>query len=183
MKKVILVLALFAIAFTFSACSDSSLTGVDEQHQIAKMERPFKGNWEGMTYIISETGRLIDCQGNCTHLGLFEATVTYTVTYNAPPPYTTGGTIIDGEAEMIAANGDKVYLGNLTGNWMFNGLDPITGFPNSVYFDCVSDIVGGTGRFEGATGSFTGDGLQKFYATEPLRPQEISFTWSGTITY
>ena len=136
MKKVILVLVLFAIAFAFSACSDSTLTGVD-QNQTANTPVPFKGKWEGLTYATSETGRLIDCQGNCTHLGLFEATVTYTVTYNAPPPYTTGGTIINGEAEMVAANGDKVYLGNLTGNWMFNGVDPITGLPNSVYFDAV----------------------------------------------
>jgi|GEM_PF-5174197 hypothetical protein len=50
-------------------------------------------------------------------------------------------------------------------------------------FSCTTDINGGTGRFINATGSFEGEGTQNFYPLEPIRPQEVWFSWEGTITY
>jgi hypothetical protein len=177
MKKVILVLALFAIAFAFSACSDSTLTGVD-QNQTANTPVPFKGKWDGMTYMTGVFTRLIECQGNCTHLGLFEAVVTYDVSYINPEHPEYGGGILNGVATMTAANGDKVYLSNLTGTWRFiSNTNPMVGF------SCTSDINGGTGRFVNAVGSFSGEGTQNFYPLNPVQPQEVWFNWNGTITY
>jgi hypothetical protein len=44
-------------------------------------------------------------------------------------------------------------------------------------------ITGGTGRFEGATGSWTGTGTQNYYL-DPEQAQEIWYNWTeGTITY
>jgi hypothetical protein len=179
MKKVILVLALFAIAFAFSGCSDSSITGLEQPNQVTdKSPVPFKGKWEGMTYMTGVFTRLIECQGNCTHLGLFDAVVTYDVTYTDPEHPEYGGGIQNGVATMTAANGDKLYLENLTGTWGFiSNVNPMVGF------SCTCDINGGTGRFLNATGSFTGEGIQNFYPLNPLQPQEVWFNWNGTINY
>lgn len=177
MKALSLVLAVFVSAILLFGCSDTR-QDIISANNTDKMPVPFKGDWEGLTYMTSETGRLVKCTGNCTHLGLYEADVTYSVTYNAPPPNTTGGGLENGSATMVAANGDKVYLGNLTGTWWFANYPPTL-----VGFTCSGNIVGGTGRFTGATGNFQGTGTQNFYMTEPTRPQEVWYNWTGSISY
>jgi hypothetical protein len=145
-----------------------------------KVPVPFKGNWEGLTYTTGIYTRLIECQGNCTHLGLFTATVEYVLTYNDPnfpPDPFLGGGLASGSAEMIAANGDKLYLGNFVGIW-----DAELGQNPMVSFTFTADVIGGTGRFDGATGSLEGSGTQNLYEN-PLQPQEIWFSWTGLIMY
>lgn len=177
MKALSLVLVVFVSAFLLIGCSDTR-QDIISANNTDKIPVPFKGDWEGLTYMTSETGRLVTCNGNCTHIGLYDAVVTYDVTYNAPPPYTTGGAIENGAATMTAANGDKLYLGNLTGSWWFAN-NP----PTLVGFTCNGDIVGGTGRFSSATGTLQGTGTQNFYMTEPTRPQEVWYNWTGSISY
>ncbi len=84
------------------------------------------------------------------------------------------GTIIDGTAEMVSANGDKVFLDEMEGYWWFTG-------PSSVEFNAGGIIAGGTGRFINASGTWNGSGEQVFYMDN--RPQETVFTWDGSITY
>jgi hypothetical protein len=51
-----------------------------------------------------------------------------------------------------------------------------------VSFTFTADVIGGTGRFDGATGSLEGSGTQNLYEN-PLQPQEIWFSWTGLIMY
>ncbi len=81
---------------------------------------------------------------------------------------------MNGSVVMIAANGDKLYLSNVAGAWWFTG-------PSSVEFSAGGNVNGGTGRFENATGSFSGTGGQVFYVENI--PQETWFSWTGTMNY
>ncbi len=181
MKKLICVLVVLTAAFWFSGCSDSNITGLEQNSQVKTQAVPFKGTWEGAATTphpeMYPTPKEISCKGNCTHLGLFNADVNYMITYYDINNPLLGGYAIQGSAVMTAANGDKVYLGNLGGEWWFR--DP--GTFSTVEFTTVSDIVGGTGKFEGATGHFEGSGTQNFYFTN--QPQETWFSWSGNINY
>jgi hypothetical protein len=82
---------------------------------------------EGVVYVHG-TGT-----GNATHLGRFTATADVKI-------YTVAGFIM-GTWTYTAANGDKLFL---TG--VGTGVDPTHGSGNFT-------IVGGTGRFEGASGT------------------------------
>jgi len=57
-----------------------------------------------------------------------------------------------GSYEFTAANGDKVYA-------EFTGIATPTATPGVLYIEDTATITGGTGRFAGATGSFTGERL------------------------
>lgn len=175
MKKLMFLLVLVAIGFMFSGCSDMNQDIMSSNTD--KVPVPFKGNWEGMAYVTGLYTRYITCQGNSTHLGLFNAEVNYVITYNDPQHPEYGGAIVSGSAEMIAANGDKVYLGNLTGTWGFvSNVNPM------ISFTINGDVAGGTGRFEDATGSLEGSGTQNYYP-DPYAAQELWFSWTGSITY
>ena len=72
-------------------------------------------------------------EGNALHLGSIEAMVSSCVDTSTNPV-----TIYDAKLTMIAANGDELYLQG-------------SGEQGSTF-----EILGGTGRFENATGYFTG---------------------------
>ena len=106
------------------------------------VERPFAINGSGVATLITDPsgnpiGAIATGAGTATHLGQ------WTVIGN--PKYTpdSNGVIhSSGEATLTAANGDKL-------NFTIDGiLDPIAGVDQGVFY-----IVGGTGRFEGASGS------------------------------
>jgi hypothetical protein len=87
------------------------------------------------TLVISGTG-----EGNATHLGRFTATSEDSV--NIATTQSTG------TFNLTAANGDRIFtttVGHET------GFQP----PNVSSVTQTATIVGGTGRFAGATGSFT----------------------------
>jgi hypothetical protein len=106
------------------------------------VERPFAINGAGVaTLITDESGNPIGAiptgSGTATHLGQW--TVLGTVKYT---PDNNGVLRSSGEATLTAANGDKI-------RFQVDGiLDPIAGVDQGVFY-----IVGGTGRFEGASGS------------------------------
>jgi hypothetical protein len=52
---------------------------------------------------------------------------------------------------LTSANGDAIYT-------VFYGQGYLTDDPEWITFDVFHTIVGGTGRFEGASGSFVGVG-------------------------
>jgi len=80
---------------------------------------------------------LISGSGTATHLGQW--TVTGTVHYT---PDSNGVLHSSGEATLTAANGDKLQF-------QIDGiLDPVVGVDQGVF-----RFVGGTGRFEGTSGT------------------------------
>ena len=106
------------------------------------VERPFALNGKGVaTLITDESGHLIGAtptgSGTATHLGQW--TVTGNVTYT---PDSNGVLHSGGNATITAANGDKLQV-------QIDGiLDPIAAVDQGVF-----NFVGGTGRFEGVSGS------------------------------
>ena len=105
------------------------------------VERPFALNGAGVaTLITDESGHLIGAiptgSGTATHLGQW--TVSGTVHYT---PDNNGVLHSSGDATITAANGDKL-------NIQIDGiLDPVTATDQGLFH-----FVGGTGRFEGASG-------------------------------
>ena len=105
------------------------------------VERPFALNGIGVaTLVTDEAGHLIGAiptgSGTATHLGQW--TVTGNVHYI---PDSNGVLHSSGDATITAANGDKLQI-------QIDGiLDPVAGMDQGIFH-----IVGGTGRFEGATG-------------------------------
>ena len=104
---------------------------------------PFKGSVQAVeSYDIQFPTMLVDTSGsgNATHMGRF--TVTWEFTVNL---VTTEGI---GSAHFIAANGDSVF----TESTATAGPTETPGISRVVE---THTITGGTGRFAGATGSFT----------------------------
>ena len=106
------------------------------------VERPFALHGSGVATLITDPsgvpiGAVATGSGTATHLGQ------WTVTGN--PKYTPDADGVlhsSGEATITAANGDKLQV-------QINGiLDPVAGVDQGVFY-----FLGGTGRFEGASGS------------------------------
>jgi len=107
---------------------------------ISAVERPFALNGKGVApLIIDGSGNLIGAtptgSGTATHLGQ------WTVTGNVHYTPVNGVLKSSGDATITAANGDKLQI-QIDGT-----LDPVAGVDQGIFH-----IVGGTGRFEGATG-------------------------------
>ena len=106
------------------------------------VDRPFALNGTGVaTLITDESGNLIGGiptgSGTATHLGQW--TVTGVVKYT---PDSNGVLHSSGDATITAANGDKLQV-------QIDGiLDPVAAVDHGTFY-----IVGGTGRFQGASGT------------------------------
>ena len=116
------------------------------------VERPFRMQTYGV--VVDEGPNLGNCpfvtvlaegEGNATHMGLVSINRTHCFDPTADTP------ISDGYWEAVAANGDKIwgsYEGTLVPTDFNDKGEPIRGRIDSPY-----TIDGGTGRFEGASGS------------------------------
>ena len=87
-----------------------------------------------------------------------------TVNFSTLPPFAIAGT-----ATFTAANGDKFYT-------QFRGTSTPTGNGTS-RGDIYHTIIGGTGRFQNATGNLTGVALVN--ATNPTN----TVSYEGTLNY
>ena len=109
---------------------------------VSAVERPFALSGTGVATLITDgSGNLVGAvptgSGTATHLGQW--TVTGTVHYI---PDSNGVLHSSGDATITAANGDKLQV-------QINGiLDPVAAVDQGVFH-----FVGGTGRFEGVSGS------------------------------
>ena len=109
---------------------------------VSAVERPFALKGAGVaTLLTDENGHLIGAiptgSGTATHLGQW--TVTGNVKYT---PDSDGVLHSSGEATLTAANGDKLLF-------QIDGiLNPVAAVDQGVF-----RFVGGTGRFEGASGT------------------------------
>jgi hypothetical protein len=109
---------------------------------------PFKGSLGGEVTVTPLAppflGVDVEAAGQATQLGRFTLDVPHVVD---PATRTAVGTY-----EFTAANGDKVYA-------EFTGTATPTATPGVLYIEETATITGGTGRFAGATGGFTGERL------------------------
>ncbi|HSE22623.1 MAG TPA: hypothetical protein VLB68_13235 [Pyrinomonadaceae bacterium] len=104
------------------------------------VERPFALHGSGVATLLTDesgnlTGAIATGSGTATHLGQ------WTVTGNVKYTPDNGVLRSSGDALLTASNGDKLQL-------QIDGiLDPIAAVDQGLFH-----IVGGTGRFEGASG-------------------------------
>jgi len=115
---------------------------------------PFKGTLQAVENGIFDPGPPVTVSvtatgsGNATQLGRF--TYSYTVVIYLNPDNSGTGTLY---YDFVAANGDHLYsVGEGFGA-------PAEGIPATNHVVEQHTITGGTGRFEGATGTFTVDRL------------------------
>lgn len=107
-----------------------------------------KGAYDGHEADVVQDGNLlVDGRGvgTASHVGRF--TYTWKVTVDLATGLSTGGRI-----QLVAANGDVI-------NGLFVGLGVGTETPNVSHIVELVSITGGTGRFQGVTGSLTLDRL------------------------
>jgi acyl-coenzyme A thioesterase PaaI-like protein len=116
----------------------------------AKMKEegvPFKGEYTTVAeFLRGPAVQRITGTGHATHLGKSVFVANATVNLTTPPPFAIAGTAV-----FTAANGDQFYT-------RFTGTNTPTGNGTSRGV-LYHTITGGTGRFENATGSFTGIAL------------------------
>ncbi len=109
---------------------------------------PFKGSFEGNvthTPVDAQTDSvLVEATGNATQLGHFALAIPHFVNR---PTHAAVGTY-----EFTAANGDTVIA-------QFTGIATPTDVPGVLYIEETATIIGGTGRFAGATGTFLSERL------------------------
>jgi hypothetical protein len=105
---------------------------------------PFKGSLAGVVSVTPQdppfVSVVVNATGNATQLGQFTLAVPHTVnrsTRNAIGSY-----------QFTAADGDTLAAD-------FTGKATPTATPGVLYIEETATITGGTGRFAGATGSFT----------------------------
>jgi len=116
---------------------------------VAGDQVPFGGSLNGTATVSPRFGDPdfdvhveVDGGGNATHLGQFTASIPHNVDRRVPPP-----SFAAGEYVFTAANGDLLCA-------VFEGFSfPIGG--GVLYIEEEATIIGGTGRFAGASGSFT----------------------------
>jgi hypothetical protein len=134
----------FAAAVTLAALVLVGLAGP----AAAGEQVPFKGSLEGPvthTTVAPHTDYVVvDATGTATRLGQFTLTVPHFVDTSTR---TAAGTY-----QFTAANGDT-----LTAD--FTGVSVPTDVPGVIYIVETATITGGTGRFEGATGTFVAERL------------------------
>jgi hypothetical protein len=110
---------------------------------LAGEQVPFKGSLDGDVTITPLDPPFvsvdIDAGGNATHLGQF--------TLDIPHVVNRANGTAEGTYEFTAANGDTL-IAEFTGQAMRVA-------PGVLYIVENATIIGGTGRFAGATGSFT----------------------------
>jgi hypothetical protein len=109
---------------------------------LAQQQVPFKGSLNGVVKVGTPTPQglpvLVNATGNATQLGQFALAIPHLV--NRPTA--------TGKYQFVGANGDTLTAS-------FSGKATPTSTPGVLSIVETATITGGTGRFAGATGSFT----------------------------
>jgi hypothetical protein len=137
----------------------------------AARELPFKGTLEGSFTFVPDpppstfaSVGFAPLTGNATHLGRFTLTGPHRVNVAATPA-TAVGTF-----EFTAANGDTLRAS-------FTGLGTPTATPGIASIVETATIMGGTGRFTGATGSFIVERMVDLINLETTGSFEGTIIW------
>lgn len=156
-RSLLLLGALLVVAIPLAA---RSLEAKDEVPFKGKAMSEFRGEDFSNPPFLTTYFEIVS--GNCTHMGKItgEAEVHWYVLSLEP----LIAIPLSASITLVAANGDELYLTHSPGSW-----DPDIQGSVAEY-----TITGGTGRFEGASGSgdatATGSG-------------DVALTWKGTIDY
>ncbi len=160
-----LVLLLAGIAMLFGSCQKEALQTSSQNQDFLNISQkqnqqeksvPFKGK---MTLIVK--GNTVSGTGTATHIGRF----TIVEPNNHIKRNADGSLTITGTAIITAANGDEIHATHSGSvHFLSNGM---------VQVNAEFTIMGGTGRFAGATGSFEVLSL----------PNPGDYTLNGTISY
>ena len=147
-----LIAAATVLATVLSACGDSSIlepTAGDARSRVrmtAATERNGSLRPAGGICILvsrnllSPTHRILDYECRLQHLGLTTAQVDETT---APAP---GGVAVSAAITYTAANGDQLHVAFAGTGFAADGIG---------FFSGTETVTGGTGRFEGASGSLS----------------------------
>ena len=143
MRVIVVVVCLFAAACSGQASNSptsptSARLGSAQTAARAGTELPFRGSFNTITDVPPPSAHAT-VEGAATHLGRFTGTLAAEVTSES----TSTGTF-----SFTAANGDQ-----LSGT--FVGIEGVFVSPNTARITEVATIENGTGRFAGATGTFT----------------------------
>lgn len=111
--------------------------------------------------------------GNATHLGNLNSGSTLHHN-NCDLSFATALLTTSVNGQLVAANGDMIYY---SGDDVVNVFNMLTASGTTGDINGTWTITGGTGRFEGASGSFTISGLVDFITFG------LSAEANGTITY
>ena len=151
MRPIVMRPMILAVSVLAAACSDQTSTSPTSPTIAALAQAPsrnatqlpLRGSFTAAdrstvappTLQLQGTG-----EGNATHLGRFSVTMSEVVSM-----ITATGT---GTFDLTAANGDRLFVTTAGGEDAFTP-------PNVSHVTLVATIVGGTGRFAAATGTFT----------------------------
>ncbi len=117
-----------------------------EASSVQRQQRPFSGQFETISLPLSAPPLLqqkITGSGHASHLGKSTFEAFSTVNFAQQPPFHLAGT-----ATMVAANGDMIYS-------TFTGTS-VPRQDGKLLVTVHHIISGGTGRFEHASGHYTG---------------------------
>jgi hypothetical protein len=112
--------------------------------------------------------------GNATHLGNLNSELSSLHHENCDLSFATALLTTAVSGQLVAANGDAIYY---SGDDVINVFNLLTASGTTGTISGSWTITGGTGRFEGASGSFTINGLVDFTTFG------FSVEAEGTITY
>ena len=193
MKKSVKNLVFLAIVYLFATCSESErILPALEDEGFKKSEPktvtvPFKSSFIGEytsvqvpppvgecdISFVAKVG--VDYEGTATHLGKFTGSFDFCASGSPNPNHPDGAAYGPAMTVMTAANGDELWL---SGEGFVNQTQPEDGQPEYVtsWWRDHFEILGGTGRFEGATG---GGWTDDYNSSEDPNSHH---NWTGTIT-
>ena len=135
-------------------------------------DRPIKGTASGTTEL--DLGSLTfttDATGTTSHLGRTTTHLDAALTPTGADTFT-----IAGSGTVVAADGSELFV-TFTGSGALDASGNPTG-------DLVTTIIGGTGRFENASGTLTGSFTQVLASmSATTATYSTHFSESGTISY
>jgi len=165
------LLALLLVGFTATAAGDGY-----NPHP-----RPFMGSMNGEATADYVSGACLDVTGawwqtlthvtgNMTHVGQSEFYMSHCSTVD-------GTQLVNGMGNLVAANGDEIWV-----TYTADLISPFTPPPVVLIYEVHFVVVGGTGRFEGASGTFLGVVAVTIESlTALIIPTDFNF--AGSITY
>lgn len=138
-----------------------------------RQARPFSGAYQIYVTVLNPSPPFIKITasgaGNASHLGRSWYTSETVVDYSTLP------VVLSGTVVLTAANGDELHT-RFTGSPKPSGNGTETIVRQFI-------VEGGTGRFEGASGSFTGTTVGPAQTTPDDIPSEAFITMKGTLIY
>jgi hypothetical protein len=134
---------------------------------------PFKGTETNAGYAGTATqqGQYLIFTGASPEVGVGTVVGRHTVYYTLVIDLVSGNA--SGDAWLTAASGDQIHF-------LFNGGPPLPPDFNQTIVSAT--IVGGTGRFEGATGSFTVHSRYAYSLLSGIDPDPEVNTYEGWIS-